>query len=957
MSPANTLYMEQMYLRWVQDQNSVHPSWDAYFSNISHQLPAEAAFISPEEAGRQKLVPTGSASLNQGGLSTDVLILEKMTSFFRTFGSLVADLDPLNLNVNKFSSNVDPMQFELEHYFSADKADQPVTISGSQDSLLCSRASWTPRQLFDHLRSVYCGKISYYYHHVSDPKIREWIEARLERQEQEETSRKIHEGLLHTILESQAFSDFSMKKFSTLKRFGADGLDSGIVAIQELVNHFHEKGGKELVLGMAHRGRLNTLSTVFKKPYTKMFSEFMDQPLDFLDEPVYNFYGDVKYHNGYLSIDKHANGNEMQIQMLPNPSHLEAVNPLVMGFAKGKKDQLGDDSGAKVLPVLIHGDAALAGQGIIYETLQMEKLRGYFVGGTVNIVFNNQVGFTTEPTDGRSTRFSSGIGKSNDNLMIMVNADDPVKVREAIRLGLDFRMEFEKDVFVELIGYRKFGHNENDNPRFTQPLMYRTIDAMKPMHQKYSEDLIARGVFTPEEVAGIYDHYYNGVIDREYNIAKENQIDPSIYNLNKNSYGELAGDQKTGVRPERFKEIGRELYAQDLGDFKVDNTVKRLYKTSLKSIEEGRGIGWATAEHMAFATLLKEGFPIRLSGEDCERGTFSHRHAVLVDQENNSKYFPLSKLLPEDRKGDLTIVNSLLSEYGVLGFDYGYTWARPDSLTLWEAQFGDFANGAQIVIDQFLMNSEKKWRRFSGLVMLLPHGYDGMGPEHSNARIERFLSNVDDDFMLARESQEYRDEVEARTNVKVANITSAANYFHALRAQVKGDMRKPLVLMSPKKILMMKDVQSNLEEFGEDSHFQPVLSDTAPTGQVKKVLVCSGQIYFELKNRRSKLGLDGQLAIVRLERIGPFPYNEFKESVQDFSADTEFVFVSEEQFNFGAFSFVQPRVNLILEDLGFENELQYVGRRFSSSSSTGIGWMHRQELESIVSKAVGELSE
>jgi 2-oxoglutarate dehydrogenase E1 component len=787
--------------------------------------------------------------------------------------------------------------------------------------------------------------------------MRDWIERKIEQNTDSPVSKEVYNSLLHTILESQAFSDFSMRKFSTLKRFGADGLDSGIVAVQELVNHFHEMGGKELVLGMAHRGRLNTLSTVFKKPYTKMFMEFLDQPLDFLEETVYNFYGDVKYHNGYTTVDKHTNGNEMRIQMLPNPSHLEAINPLVMGYAKGKKDKLNDENGAQVLPVLIHGDAALAGQGIIYETLQMEKLRGYSVGGTIHIVFNNQVGFTTEPLDGRTTRHSSSIARSNENLMIMVNADDPVKVREAMRLGLEYRSEFQKDVFIELIGYRKNGHNETDNPRFTQPVMYQTIDAMKPMHQKYSEFLVSQGLFSQEEVEGVYNHYYNDVIDRDYNIVKNKEVDPSIYNLAKNDYSNIAGDQNTGMDLDKFKEIGRKLYSLDLPDFTIDNTVKRLYKTSLKSIEEGKGISWATAEHMAYASLLNEGYSVRLSGEDCERGTFSHRHAVLVDQKNNKKHFPLSDLLPQERKNDLTIVNSLLSEYGVLGFDYGYTWARQDALTIWEAQFGDFANGAQIIIDQFLMNSEKKWRRFSGLVMLLPHGYDGMGPEHSNARIERFLSNVDDDFMLARTSQEYRDNIESLTNIKVCNMTLASNFFHSLRNQVKNQERKPMVVMSPKKILMNRGVQSSIEEFAIDKGFQPVLPDSAPASKVKKVLICSGQIYFELNTRRTKLNLDEEIAIIRLERIGPFAYNEFKAAISGYGPETEFVFVSEEQFNFGAYLFVEPRANLILEEAGFKNRLKYVGRSFSSSSSTGIGWLHAKEIENILTTAVGELVE
>ena len=960
MNSNNLIYMEQMYLNWLEDNSSVHASWHAYFTNLGHQIPAEDSFISAEDARKMNMIPTGNVNLSgvaRGGISSEVSGLEKMVTFFRNFGHLQADLDPLKMEINKFGNSINPERFELEYYFEEAKADKAVTISGTENSLLQSRKTWTPRELYDHLRSTYCGKSTYYFHHISDPETREWIERRVEVENGAEITKEIHEGLLDTILESQAFSDFCTRKFSTLKRFGADGLDNGIVALKELVNEFHKCKGKEFVLGMAHRGRLNTLTTVFKKSYKKMFLEFFDQPMDFLEEPVYDFYGDVKYHNGYVTRDTDQLGNEMTIQMLPNPSHLEAVNPLVIGYARGKQDEMRDSKGSKVLPVLVHGDAAITGQGIIYETLQMEKLRGYSVGGTIHLIFNNQVGFTTEPLDGRSSRYSSNIGRSNENFLIMVNSEDPVEVKKAMKLALDYRNKFQKDVFVDLIGYRKFGHNETDNPRFTQPVMYQKVDAMQPMHEKYSDRLVAQGVFTREEIEQKYDYFYNQVIDRDYNIARNGEVDPSIYNLRRNDFSNFSGNNQTGFDLEKLRELGRKVYSVDIPDFKIDNTVKRLYTTALKSLENGKGISWATAEHMAFASLLSEGHSVRLSGEDCERGTFSHRQAVFVDQQTNKKFFPLSRVLPEERKGDLTIVNSLLSEYGVMGFDYGFTWSRPDTLTLWEAQFGDFANGAQIIIDQFLMNSEKKWRRFSGLVLLLPHGYDGNGPEHSNARIERFLANLDDDFMKAKGSQEYRDRVVELTNAQVCNITSPSNYFHILRNQVKGRQRKPLVIMSPKRILMMKDVQSDLEEFAPERSFHPVLGDSAAKEGVKKVLVCSGQIYFELKNRRNKLGLDAEIAIVRLERIGPFAYNEFKEAVEGYRPGTEFVFVSEEQFNFGSFSYVQPRINVILEEKGFENELQYVGRRFSSSSSTGLSWMHKREVEAILTEAVGELKE
>lgn len=957
MNAGNTAYMEQMYLSWLENPSSVHVSWQAFFSNLSNQMPAEASFMSPETASKQNLAPTGNISFSVGkSENSEINRLKKMIKFFRNFGHLVSDLDPLEMRNFELESKISASKFELEHFFSAAQADKPILVSNTENALLNSRESWTPRELHAHLQATYCGRIAFYFTHITDFEVKKWIVEQIELESGESVPRQVHEELLDTIAESQAFSDFCGRKFSTLKRFGGEGLDSGIVALKEIVKKFHEAKGKEFVLGMAHRGRLNTLTLVLNKPYKKMFIEFLDKPLDFLDETVYNFYGDVKYHNPYKTLDTDKAGNSMQLQMLPNPSHLEAVNPVVMGYSRGKMDQMKDPKGEKVLSVLVHGDAAISGQGIIYETLQMEKLPGYSVGGVVHLVFNNQIGFTTNPVDGRSTLYSSHIGKSNQNFIILVNADDPVKVRQAVRLGIDYRAKFQKDVFIEIIGYRKFGHNEQDNPRFTQPVMYQKIDAMKNMFQKYSESLVEQGIFSQEEIDAKYNHFYKEVIEKEYESVRQDQIDASLYNLSKNNFPESSRDGRSGVDLAKFQELGRKIYTLDMKDFSIDNTIKRIYKGALKSIESGEGINWSTAEHMAYATLLDEGHKVRLSGEDCERGTFSHRQALIVDQVTNAKYFPLSKVLPDERKDNLTIVNSLLSEYGVLGFDYGYSWARPDALTLWEAQFGDFANGAQIIIDQFLMNSEKKWRRFSGLVMLLPHGYDGNGPEHSNSRLERFLSNIDDDFMLAATSQEYRDSVLEKTNIQVANITSAANFFHALRNQVKLPYRKPLIVMSPKKILMLKDVQSRLEEFGPERGFLPVLVDECEPSKVQKVLVCSGQIYFDLKNRRKQLGLESQVALVRLERVGPFPYNEFAATMESFPRGAEVVFVSEENFNFGAFSYLQPRVNLILQEKGFEGELQYVGRRFSSSTSTGINWLHKQEFEEVLTEALGKLT-
>lgn len=853
---------------------------------------------------------------------------------------------------SKLPMPVDAADFELASYFAEADIDRPIATSQASDSLLSSRSTWTPRELHSHLKSVYSESIGYCFDHITDPRVRQWVTERIESSKQtlENTPKEVHEQILETISESQAFSDFCERKFSVKKRFGGEGIDTGVLALKELVRGFHEKKGKEFVLGMSHRGRLNSLVCVLKKPYQKMFVEFLEKPLEFLKDLIPGFYGDVKYHNGYKSVDVDQNGNELRLEMLPNPSHLEAVNPVVMGYSRGLAEARGDHSGAEVLPVLTHGDAAFAGQGVVYETLQMEQLRGYSVGGTVHLVFNNQVGFTTNPLDGRSTRYATDIARFNENLMLLVNANDPVAVRQVARLALDYRSEFKKDVFIEIMGFRKYGHNEQDNPRFTQPVMYQKVDSMPTVHTKYTSNLIASGIFTQAEIDAKYNAY-SAEIERHYERARSEEIDPANYYERANQFAKEA----SGVQSERLRELARKVYTLDLKDFELDKTVSRIYKNSLKAVEDGKGIGWATAEHLAYASLLEEGHSVRVSGEDCERGTFSHRHAVMVDKKTGAKYFPLSAVLPAERSGDLTIVNSLLSEYGVMGYDFGYSLARQDALTIWEAQFGDFANGGQIIIDQFLLNSEKKWSLFSGLVLLLPHGYDGNGPEHSNARVERFLSNIDDDYMRAASSQDYRDRLTELTNAQVCNMTTAANFFHALRGQVKKPHRKPLIVMSPKKILMSKEVQSPLEDFGPEGAFQPLINDTPSGPAVKKVLLCSGQVYFDLKNRRTQLGLEGEVAIIRIERLGPFPYNEFVSTVKGLSADAEFVFVSEENFNFSAFSYVEPRVNMLLQECGFENDLQYVGRGFSSSTSTGIEVVHRREYETLINEALDKL--
>lgn len=968
LNGGNSVYVEQMYVSWLQDKSSVHASWNAYFENLSVVGDPEAAFISPEQAMSSGF-NLGSVQAQSGG-SPLLSKAEKMAHQFRRFGHQIADLDPLGME--RQESSLEALKLGPESFFNREEIDSQIDLSRSEDPLLRSLGRVTPNEVAENLKKAYCGTLGFEFEHINDQATRLWAQAKAESYSNFSLTKEEHSKVLDNILESQAFSYFCDAKFSTLKRFGCDGIDSSVAAIGEIVREFHKYGGNRTVIGMAHRSRLNILTTILNKPYELMFSEFLESTPDFHVEHVPDFYSDVKYHNGYSDLQTdELTGNQMQVEMLPNPSHLEAVNMVVAGYCYGHARELSssqqndistNNSVPKILPVVIHGDAAMAGQGIVYEALQMEKLDGYDVGGTVHVCFNNQVGFTTNPKNARTFDNASDIAKANNNLIIRVNGDDVNAVMFAMRAAVEYRCLFAKDAFVEIIAYRKYGHNEQDNPRFTQPVMYKKVEAMKPAYQKYSDYLTANNIFSSEEIDSRMNHFKKNVIEAQFEKVRNQEFNPENWVTGKNYFNEA---QPTGVSPEMLKEIGSKIFDIESIELNVDRTLKRLYKNALKSIEDGQGIEWGTAELLAYGVSLNEGHHLRLSGEDVERGTFSHRQAVLVDQQNGKKVFPLSRVLPANasnesdavanlQRDQITIINSLLSEYAVLAFDYGHSLSRPNGINIWEAQFGDFANGAQIVIDQFITSGEKKWRNFSNLIMMLPHGYDGMGPEHSNARIERFLNNVDDDYLQVEEDPEYLASLPDRANMSVYNITSPANYFHALRGQVKKSHRKPMIVMTPKRLLKFKEVKSSLSEFAADKTFRPVLPDENPDldkSKVEKVIICSGQVYFDLKAKRAELGLEDKVAIIRLERLGPFPYKEFKETMEGFDSQVGMTFVSEEQMNFGAFHYVQPRANLVLDQAGFDNELEYVGRRVSSSSSTGKLGKHAKELDQLLKKA------
>ena len=951
----NSLYIEQMYNNWASDPKSVHASWDAYFRNVSAGVDPKQAFVHPEQLQGQSWIRDQAQTTNgteKQEYSDIVNVLTDAIKQFRKFGHYKAQADPLGYEGfrPKFDENIE--FFDIENWaIPHDKFDTPIRLPSNLGiGFTQEKEVWTPREIFERVKEIYCGKIGFEYMHIPGTEECDWLRERIEKKDRVNYSKEQKLELLDRILESQAFSLYCEKKFSTAKRFGCEGLDASISALSKLKQRAYENKVVEMVVGMAHRGRLNVLACVMKKPYEHLFGEFEHvKPKSNSFTDVHDFSGDVKYHLGASTIFEQKDGGQMKMCLLPNPSHLETVNSVVMGSVKARQDAQVDICNTKVLHVIIHGDAALAGQGINYELQQTEKVGNFEVNGAIHIVFNNQVGFTTDSKYGRSGFYCTNIAQMNKNLVIHVNADEPELCDWAMELAADFRDKFSRDVYVDIVGYRKLGHNEQDMPRFTQPKMYELIDKQKSMYLKYKERLIKEGVITEEEFTKKLDSYMRK-LEEHHQIAKSGDF--SVTDMDNDSFNKLisGNDNTTFVDEATFKSVGNTIFTLK-EDFNAHKVVKKLYEERLKSVNEGVNIDWGTAELMAYGTLLAEGYSVRLTGEDVMRGTFSHRHATLVDQVTGKEYTPLKQILADNQQHLATIANSILSEYGILGFEYGYSLASPQGLTIWEAQFGDFANGAQIVIDQYVVSGEKKWGKFSGLTMLLPHGYDGQGPEHSNARLERFLMNMSDDFFYLAKDKEARKGISVKSNMAVWNVTNSANYFHLLRSQVKRNCRKPLIVMSPKKILRSKGVRADLKDFLEPSSFQTVIDDTTQNkANVKKVLVCSGQIYFDLVEKRNELKLNDDVAIIRLERLGPFPYIKFGDIISQYNKEAPVVFVQEEHLNFGAWFYVQPRMNLILKEQGFK-ESQVVGRHISASPATGYMQNHTRQHQNLLTAA------
>jgi len=951
---ANAPFIEELYARWQEDANGVDAEWRTFFEALGEQNPDATedlrgaswatnrtrviGAVDPEHLpspANRNVKGNGAAAPSPLAGRTDEEIRAAaqdtaralmLIRAYRIRGHLEADLDPLGLVRQAPHRELDPATYG----FGEADWDRPILIFGS----LALGEQATLRQIMDRLRKTYCGRIGVEFMHISDPDQKAWIQERIEHIENHtEFTVEGRRAILERVVEAEGLERYLGVKFVGTKRFGLDGGESLIPAIEQILKRGGQLGIRDVVIGMPHRGRLNTLVHVLHKSYTALFSEF--QGRSSLPEEMRGS-GDVKYHLG-ASADREFDGTTIHVSLSPNPSHLEAVNPVVLGKARAKQDQRHDTERSQVMAILMHGDAAFAGQGLVAESLDLSDLAGYRIGGTIHFVVNNQIGFTTLPTAARSGPYCTEVAKIVQAPILHVNGDDPEAVVHVARIATEYRQHFKRDIVIDMFCYRRHGHNESDEPMFTQPLMYKKIAGHKSVKEVYAGRLEAEGVVTPAEVAQL-DAALREKLDKALEAASQ-------YKANKADWleGRWAGltvapgeeDRKgtTAVELDELRSVGHAL-CETPKNFDLNRKIARQLQEKRKTIDTGENLDWSTGEALAFGTLLAEGTPVRLSGQDSGRGTFSHRHSVLVDQTTEDKFVPLNHVA--EGQAHFEVIDSPLNEAGVLGFEYGYSSAEPNALVMWEAQFGDFANGAQVIIDQFICSGESKWLRMNGLVMLLPHGYEGQGPEHSSARLERYL------------------QLSAEDNWQVIVPTTPANYFHALRRQVRRSFRKPLIVMTPKSLLRHKDAVSRLQDFGPGTSFRRILAETdtlADGAKVRRVILCSGKVYFDLLAERRKRKIE-DIAILRIEQLYPFPFSRLGVRLSQYP-NAEVVWCQEEPENMGAWHFVDRRIERALQGVDIKASRPiYIGRPESASPATGSARTHVKEQADLVDRAL-----
>jgi len=944
LSGNNTSFIGELYSKYLNDPKSVPKSWQDFFNAFSTEKEIiQNEIQGPSWAPKKIYKPSITTEIkeekeNKNVFSPVITDQEKNDSVkaialiraYRIRGHLIANLDPLGMMERKYLHELHP----ADHGFKKEDYNKKIYLGSYMDK----GGYGTINEILSFFRKIYCSTVGAEYMHISDPVEKVWFRERLERKENQLSfTAKDKKEILNQLIKAEGFEKFLALKFVGTKRFGVDGGESLIPALEQIIKRGSQLGAKEIKIGMPHRGRLNVLANILQKSYKRIFNEFSGELKSVIDSA-----GDVKYHLG-ASSNREFDGNLVHVSLTDNPSHLEAVNPVVLGQTRAKQFFHNDKKRRQVIPVLLHGDAAFAGQGVVAECFAMSGLPGHNTGGTIHIIVNNQIGFTTNPKFARSSPYPSDLAKMVEAPILHCNADDPEAVVYCARIAMEFRQKFNKDIVIDMICYRRFGHNEGDQPSFTQPIMYKKIKSHPSTVNIYADKLISAGTITKDEFDKTKKEFKN-LLEEQFKTAKSYKPKLEWFEGVWSRFKPERGKDKrgiTGVSLEKIKKIGEKItYIPK--NFMVHPTINKIFENKKKMFETGRNFDWSTAEQLAFGTLLEEGYPVRLSGQDSGRGTFSQRHSVLRDQSDSRYYTPLNNISENQTRYE--VIDSLLSELAVLGFEHGYSLSEPTTLVIWEAQFGDFANGAQVVIDQFISSGERKWARASGLVLLLPHGYEGQGPEHSSARLERFLQLC------------------ALENLQVMNCTTPANYFHALRRQMHRNFRKPLIIMTPKSLLRNKLCVSNIEDFGKKNSFHRILLDHAEEKdskliklekdtKIKKVILCSGKVYFDLLHEREKLK-NNKVFLIRIEQIYPFPVKPLAKVLKRFK-NAEFVWCQEEPQNMGAWNTARNYIEWTLKRIKANNRsIMYIGRNPAASPATGYVERHLQQQKDIINRAL-----
>jgi len=952
LSKSNSAFIEQMYLKFINKDSNLPESWRNYFLDIGEEIDLVAKEINgPTWSREKKKIDLDEIQKNIDN-EEQKLSVEKQNNYidktdfikenrdsiravslirsYRQRGHLISKVDPLEIRESEYLDELHPSSYGFN------KADYQKRIY--LDGITNKKYS-NISEILSFLKKTYCGSIGYEYMHISNPTERKWIRDRVEKDENAlQFTKNGKNAILNKLIQAEGFEKFLNTKFVGTKRFGLDGAESLIPALEQIIKIGGQCKIKEVKIGMSHRGRLNVLANVLQKSYKRIFNEFAGE----ISNDGKDAAGDVKYHLG-ASSDREFDGNSVHVSLTDNPSHLEAVNPVVLGQTRAKQFFHKDKERNKVIPILIHGDAAFAGQGIVAECFAMSGLPGHNTGGTIHIIVNNQIGFTTSPRFARSSPHPSDVAKMVDAPIIHANGDNPEAVVYATRIATEFRLKFNRDVVIDLVCYRRFGHNEGDEPSFTQPLMYKKIRSHPSTVNIYGEKLINDNLILKEELNSQIKKFKD-LLGQQFKTAKDYKPKIEWFEGTWSRYKPEKGKDKrgaTGAELNILSNISKKINIVP-SEYNIHKTIGKILDNRKQTVEQGFGIDWATAEALAFGSLLEEGYPVRLVGQDSGRGTFSQRHSVLRNQVDNSRYIPLNNISKNQK--NFEVVDSFLSELAVLGFEYGYSLVAPNTLTIWEAQFGDFANGAQIIIDQFISSGERKWKRASGLVMLLPHGYEGQGPEHSSARLERFLQLC------------------ANDNLQVMNCTTPANYFHALRRQLLRDFRKPLIMMAPKSLLRNKYCTSELKDFSKENSFHRVMWDHSmdpetkgfiklkSNSDIKKVILCSGKVYFDLLSAREKLKKD-DVILFRIEQLYPFPVKSLVKELKPFAKNANFYWCQEEPKNMGAWLLVRDYIRWTLDTIKAKNsEISYIGRNPDASIATGYAKRHLSEQQEIINK-------